>query len=334
MDIVEFPGLWGLKVTVSRVAFQLFGISINWYGIIIAFSFLAAVLLAMRDSKKFELEPDNIIDLVLFSIPVAIISARLFYVLFTWENFKDNLIEIFNIRNGGLAIYGGVLGGILVLYFFAKRKKIGLWKLLDFCIVYVPLAQAIGRWGNFINQEAFGTNTSLPWGMTSQTIKRYLTNNIINLQSQGINVDPNLPVHPAFLYESLWNVGMFFLLLWYRKRKKLEGEVFFMYMILYGFARFWIEGIRTDSLMIGSLRISQVLAGVFVVAFATLLLLRRRKYFNQNIENSEVVESKYGKILESIREEENNHGVSNDDGIGQQRVNQQENTGNDEEDSF
>ena len=304
MSIVEFPGLWGLIFTVNRVAFEVFGIPIYWYGIIIAAGFLLAVLLGMRDSTKFGLEPDNVIDLVLYAAPVAIVCARLYYVIFSWEDFRYDLLQIFNTRRGGLAIYGGVIGALAVAYIFARKKKIGVLKLLDFGSPYLILAQGIGRWGNFINQEAYGTNTTLPWGMTSDTIKKELFENMDKLQAMGINVDPNIPVHPTFLYESLWNVATFFFLIWFRKRKKLNGEVFFLYMILYGVARFFIEGLRTDSLMLGSLRISQLLAAVFAIALTVVFFVRRKKR-DEAVEEVVTGSSRYGEILKQLQEEEN-----------------------------
>jgi len=283
MDTIEFPGL-GLKFYVSRKAFSVFNIPIYWYGIIIAFAFLLAVLLGMRSSKKFGIDPDNIIDLVLFAAPVAIVTARLYYVIFSWENFKDNPIDIINTREGGLAIYGAIIGAVVVAYIFAKKRKIGVLKLFDFGSPYLILAQGIGRWGNFINQEAYGTTTSLPWGMT------------------GSDIGPD-PVHPTFLYESLWDFAVFFFLIWYRKKKKVEGEVFFLYMILYGIGRFWIEGLRSDSLMLGNIRISQFLAALFVILMSILLVIRRKKQL-EAYETDEIGTSNYASVLKKIQEEE------------------------------
>ena len=311
MSVVEFPGLWGLKFTIDRVAFKVFGIPVYWYGIIIAAGFLLAVLLAVRNSAKFGLEPDYIIDMVLYAAPVAIVTSRLYYVIFSWDRFKGNLISILDTRQGGLAIYGAVIGAVAVAYIFAKKKKIGVLKLFDFCMPYFILAQAIGRWGNFINQEAYGTNTRLPWGMTGDVIKRDLLNNIERLESLGISVDPNLPVHPTFLYESLWNLGVFLFLIWFRKRKKLDGEVFSMYMALYGAGRFWIEGLRTDSLMLGNLRVSQVLAALCVIAFAIAIPMRRKKAA-EVAEDAETGTSRYGEILKELNEEES----AAEDGLG------------------
>lgn len=315
MSTVEFPGLWGLKFIVNRVAFEIFGIEIYWYGIIIAAAFLVAVLLGMRDSRKFGLEPDNVIDLVLYAAPVAIVCARLYYVIFTWSDFRGAPLEVFNLRRGGLAIYGGIIGGLAVAYIFARKKKIGVFRLFDFGAPYLPLAQAIGRWGNFVNQEAYGVNTTLPWGMTSDTIKRELVNNIDMLRARGIDIDPNMPVHPTFLYESLWNIGVFFLLIWYRRRKKLDGEVFFLYMILYGVGRFWIEGLRTDSLMLGNLRISQVLAALLAISSGIVFYMRRKKLAEAASEDAPVGASKYGEILKQLKEDEEpyNDGQSKED---------------------
>jgi len=303
MERIEFPGLWGLGFTISRTAFQVFGINIYWYGIIIALAFLLAVLLGMRDSRKFGLEPDNIIDLVIFAAPAAIICARLYYVVFSWDQFKDNPLEIINTRTGGLAIYGAVIGAVLVAYLFARKKKIPVLKLFDFAAPYLVLAQAIGRWGNFVNQEAFGVNTTLPWGMTGDGIRRELVRSMDTLNARGVVVDPNMPVHPTFLYESLWNLCIFLFLMWYRKRKKVEGEVFFLYMILYGLGRFMIEGLRIDSLMLGNIRISQILALLFALGFAAAFYRLRRKS-SEAEEEAVAVPSKYGDILKNLQNEE------------------------------
>lgn len=201
MNIVEFPNL-GLKFLIDPVAFNVFGQPIYWYGIIIATAFLIAVLLGLGACRKFGFEPDNIIDLVLFSAPVAIVGARLYYVIFKWSNFKNNLIEILDFRSGGLALYGGIIGGLLTAFAYAKFKKLNIKKLFDFGSPYLILAQGIGRWGNFINAEAHGGITSLPWGM---------------------KINGSGPFHPTFLYEFLWDMVVFVLLLWYRRRKKVDG---------------------------------------------------------------------------------------------------------------
>ncbi len=295
--VVSFPGL-GLDLNVPRVAFNIFGMPIYWYGIIIALAFFVCVLWAMQDSKKFDLVPETVIDLMLFAAPVAIICARLYFVIFSWENYKYDLIQILNFRNGGLAILGGIIGAVITGYFVARYKKIPTFKFFDFAIPYVALGQAIGRWGNFFNQEAFGTNTSLPWGMTSPTVKTYLQ----NLKNTGMNINPDLPVHPTFLYESLWDIGVFVLLMWMRKRKKFDGEVFCLYFITYGIGRAVIEGLRTDSLMLGNLRVSQLLSVVFFIAFSIFVIYKRIRLKN-NQEEVEIGQSGYAGILKIMEEE-------------------------------
>lgn len=281
---VSFPGL-NINIDISRVAFKVFNTPIYWYGIIIALAFFVCVIWAMKDSPKYGLVSDTVIDLMLFAAPIAIICARLYYVVFSWENYRYDLKEIFNLRNGGLAIYGGIIGGILTAYFVAKHKKIPTFKFFDFFIPYVALGQAIGRWGNFFNQEAFGTNTSLPWGMTSPTTRAYLSSNAAQLKElNGITVYPDLPVHPTFLYESILNFAVFALLLWMRKKKKFDGEVFCLYFVTYCLGRAFIEGLRTDSLMIGQLRVSQLLSILLVLAFGIFIIYKRTKIKNGSFE--------------------------------------------------
>ncbi|RCX16568.1 phosphatidylglycerol:prolipoprotein diacylglycerol transferase [Anaerobacterium chartisolvens] len=325
--MIEFPRL-GLEFEISREAFKIFTLPIYWYGIIIAFAFILAVILGMRSSKKFGIEPESIVDLVLFAAPVAIVFARLYYVVFNWGEFKDDLLSVFNTRQGGLAIYGGVIGAVIVAYFFARHKKIGVLKLIDFGVPYLVLAQGIGRWGNFVNQEAFGVNTRLPWGMTGDSIREQLA----FLQMKGMAVTPDLPVHPTFLYESLMDIGIFLFLIWYRKRKKLEGEVFFLYMILYGIGRAFIEGLRTDSLMLGSLRVSQLLGFLFAISFVIAFVLRRRK-FNLSLEEAEQAgSSRYGEILRELEEnekEQDEEGICADDPDCQDIIEDEEDAGED-----
>ncbi len=298
--MIEFPAL-GLQFNINPVALQVGPITVYWYGVIIAFGFMLAVFLAMRASKDYGVDPENIIDLVLFAAPVSIIFARLYYVVFKWEDYRSDLSEIYKIWHGGIAIYGAVIGALLSAWLFARYKKISPLNLFDLGVPYLILAQAIGRWGNFVNQEAFGVNTALPWGMTSNRIRSELG----NLQAQGMNVDPSLPVHPTFLYESLWNLAAFFVLIYFSKRRKVEGEVFFLYMILYGAGRFWIEGLRTDSLMLGNFRISQVLALVLAVVFAVIFFVRRKKLREQS-EEAGVIRgtSEYGEVLKQLNENE------------------------------
>ena len=211
----------------------------------------------------------------------AIVGARAYYVAFQWDNYKDNLKEIFNLRGGGLAIYGGIIGALIVAFIVCRIKKLPMLPVADAAFPGVMLGQAIGRWGNFFNMEAFGTNTTLPWGMTSDTISAYLSRHQAALAAQGIMVDPTLPVHPTFLYESLWNlIGVAILLLWLFPRRSYDGQITLGYTAWYGLGRFFVEGLRTDSLMWGSVRVSQALGGVLFIVAAGLMLfifLRGRK---------------------------------------------------------
>ena len=320
MNIIEFPKLGGLTFNIDPVAFKIGNITVYWYGIIVAAAFLVSVLLAMRQSKNFGINSEDIIDLVLFAAPVGIICARLYYVIFSFESYKYDLTEIFKIWHGGLAIYGAVIGAAIVVVLFAKYKKINALTLLDFGAPYLVLGQAIGRWGNFINQEAFGVNTNLPWGMTGNRIE----NELFRLSLENPKINPMLPVHPTFLYESLWDLGIFCFLLWFRKRKKLEGEVFSLYLILYGAGRAWIEGLRTDSLMLWNFRVSQVLSILMVIVFIALFIRRRMKLFKLEQENIGVGNSEYAEVLSTLN---NDTGINTEENI-------KENTENNSEDNI
>jgi len=292
---ISFPGL-GLEFELRRYAFIVFGIKIYWYGIIITLAFLAAVVMALRSCKKYDLTADNILDLVLFAAPVAIIFSRLYYVVFNWGQFRNDLIAIFKIRDGGLAIYGAVIGALLVAWLYTRKKKISFLNLADFGIPYVAFGQGIGRWGNFINQEAFGEITDLPWRMNGDEINRYI-------QTKG--ADPSVyGVHPTFLYESLLDIAVFAFLLYWRKKRKAEGEVLFLYFILYGTGRALIEGLRTDSLMLGSLRVSQVLSVILVLAGLFLFLYRRAQKRKSEEETVVIGQSRYGALLMQMKAEE------------------------------
>lgn len=297
MGYVEFPKL-GLRIPMNREAFNIFGLPVYWYGIIISAAFFLAVLLGMKNSKKAGIREDDIIDLVLIAAPISIVGARLYYVIFNWSEFNGDILKIINIRTGGLAIYGGLITAAIIAVVFSKVRKIDALHFVDFCIPYFVLAQAIGRWGNFTNQEAFGRNTNLPWGMTGNEIK----NQLQNLSNLGYAVDPNIPVHPTFLYESLWNLGVFLLLIWFSKRKKLKGEVFCLYMVGYGLGRSWIEGLRLDSLWMGSFRISQLLSIIFVIVFALIFAIRRMRYKKQ-IETENTQESEFTHLLHQLNQE-------------------------------
>jgi phosphatidylglycerol:prolipoprotein diacylglycerol transferase len=274
-EYVDFPGI-GLRVPVSRVLFSVFGLDVYTYAVIIAFALILMIFLGLRAAGRFGIKQDDIIDMMIFAIPASIICARLYYVAFTWDYYKANPIAILNLREGGLAIYGAVIGAFATVFVFTKIKKISPLAMLDFGVPYLVLAQGIGRWGNFVNQEAFGANTSLPWGMTSAEIVRRLNEFAPRLSAMGISVDASQPVHPTFLYESLWNIAIAAILFRLRGRKHFNGEVLCCYLIGYGIGRALIEGLRTDSLMLGSVRISQLLSVLFVIVCAVLFVAVRK----------------------------------------------------------
>ncbi|NLM77000.1 MAG: prolipoprotein diacylglyceryl transferase, partial [Ruminococcaceae bacterium] len=227
--LVDFPGLGIFDLPVSRIAFRIFSWPVYWYGLLIAVALLLCLFLAMRDAPRFSLKADDIMDTFIVIIPLMIIMARLYYVVLEWDYFSRDWRRIFSTRDGGLAFYGGVIGGIIAILIVTRVKKISVVALLDFLAVYVPLGQAIGRWGNFVNQEAFGSNTSLPWGMYSAQTEAYLRT-VTNIP--GLN--PTLPVHPTFFYEFLANLLIFAWLLRVRKRKTFAGETMLWYFLLYG----------------------------------------------------------------------------------------------------
>lgn len=272
MEILRFPGL-GWEIPISRVAVSIGSLEIYWYGVIIAVGFGLGLWVYLSHNRSCGIHPDEGLDIILWSMLGAIVGARAYYVAFQWDHYKDNLKEIFNLRGGGLAIYGGIIGALIVAFIVCRSKKLPMLPVADAAFPGVMLGQAIGRWGNFFNMEAFGTNTTLPWGMTSDTISNYLSRHQAALLAQGVVVDPAMPVHPTFLYESLWNlIGVAVLLLWLFPRRSYDGQITLGYTAWYGLGRFFVEGLRTDSLMWGNVRVSQALGGVLFIVAAGLML--------------------------------------------------------------
>ena len=264
---VEFPGL-GWEFTLNPVAFELGGLTVRWYGILIAAGFLLALLYVMKNARRFGLNSDKLIDAVLVGLVTGLIGARLYYVIFyPGGKYINNPLLIFDITEGGFAIYGGIIGGILGGILVAKWRRQSIPAVLDIAVIGFLIGQGIGRWGNFMNQEAFGIETNLPWGMMSEN----------TLLAAGS------PVHPCFLYESLWCLIGVLALHWFSKRRRYDGQVFLLYLVWYGLERGIVEGLRTDSLYIPgiSLRVSQVLA--FATAAIGLLLL---VYFHMKKRNT------------------------------------------------
>jgi len=281
MDIA-FPHL-GIYISNLPKSFSIFGFQIALYGVIIAFGVLAGIMICTYEARVTGQDPDMYIDLAIFAILFAVIGARIYYVAFSWDIYKDDLLQIFNIRNGGLAIYGGVIGGFLTMYIFSRIRKASFLKLADTAVLGLILGQAIGRWGNFTNREAFGQYAdnflamripieAVRGGDISQTI----TDHIIT----GTNY---IQVHPTFLYESACSFLLLGLLLLFRRHKKFTGEIMVLYFGGYGLARFFIEGIRTDQLIIPGtgFAVSQVLAAVmvaFAIVVEVVVRIRKSRY--------------------------------------------------------
>lgn len=261
---VGFPGL-GLDFEINRIAFQIGNIPVYWYGLIIASGLMLAVLYAYLTAKRYNVDINKLINCVLVGIVTGIIGARLYFCIFQWEYYSQHPIEILYINNGGLAIYGGIIGALLGGLTVAKIQKMKFLPVLDITMMGFLLGQGIGRWGNFMNQEAFGSPTNLPWGMVSEN-------------TGGI------AVHPCFLYESLWCLLGFVLLHFYGKYKqKYAGQIFYLYLVWYGFERTIVEGLRTDSLYLPfqlfgmDIRVSQLLSLVIFITGIILLIINRKK---------------------------------------------------------
>lgn len=281
MPEIWFPNL-GIEIDhLSRTAFSIFGLDVYWYGIFIGCGIILGTILAMRYMKKIGGNPDNVLDFMVYGVLLCIIGARLYYVIFSWDLYKNNLMDVFNLRKGGLAIYGGIIAALIFGVFFVKRRKLSFWYMADVMIPYVPLGQAIGRWGNFFNREAFGGYSDGLFAMRyqlSQVSESNLNQNIIN-NAVTVNGVEYIQVHPTFLYESLWNIGVFIVLLLLRRSGKFKNCMFAWYLVLYGIGRMWIEGMRTDSLYLfgTGIRVSQALSFLMVIGGIILLVVFTRK---------------------------------------------------------
>lgn len=261
---VSFPNL-GWQFDISRVAFQFGSVKVYWYGLIIACGLLLAVLYAWISAPRYKVDKVKLMNCVLVGIVTGIVGARLYYVIFRWSEYKDNLISIFYIHEGGLAIYGGIIGALLGGLLLAKIQNMKFLPILDITMISFLIGQGIGRWGNFFNQEAYGTVTDLPWAMMSE--------------NTGMH-----PVHPCFLYESLWCLLGFVLLHFFGKyRQRYSGQIFFMYLVWYGVERTFVEGLRTDSLYLPfqlfgvDVRVSQALSAVLAIVGIVFLIINLKK---------------------------------------------------------
>ena len=265
MKPILFPGL-NITVNINSVAFNILGKDIYWYGLIITFGMLFAIFLAKKDKNKYGISWDDITSFLIYAIIFGFISARIYYVIFRWDYYSQNLSEIIKIWHGGIAIYGGIIGALITGIVFCKKKNINFLTFCDFLAPYLSLAQSIGRWGNFINREAYGD----------------VTNSILRMGIYDNNLQDYIYVHPTFLYESIATLCIFILLINLKKNKKFDGQIFYLYMIFYGVARFIIEGMRVDSLYLGNFRISQVLALIFSIVFLICYILKERSCSKEN----------------------------------------------------
>ena len=271
----------GLEIEHLRNSISVFGFRIAFYGIIIGIGMLAGIWIAQSDARRRGQDPDLYLDFALYGIIFSIIGARTYYVIFDWDNYKNNLIQIFNLRAGGLAIYGGVIAGVLTLLVFTRVKKLSFFSMADTGVLGLITGQIIGRWGNFFNCEAFGGYTD---SLLAMRIKRSLVNpGMISQELLDHLIVENgveyIQVHPTFLYESMWNLGVLIFMLWYRKRKKFDGEMLLIYLLGYGLGRSWIEGLRTDQLIFfgTGIPVSQALSMLLVLISGTVLVYKHKQ---------------------------------------------------------
>ena len=251
---------------IDPVAIQIGPLSIYWYGITMTSAFILGTALAYYNASKSGMDPEHVLNLLILIIPAAILGARLYYVVFSWEDYRQNPLEVFAIWHGGLAIHGGLLGGFLAGYYYVRKNKLDFWRTGDLLAPSIILGQAIGRWGNFINQEAFG----------GPVTREYISRFPEFIQSQMLIGGQYH--HPTFLYESVWNLMVFVILMVVSRVKNFQGQVLLLYLALYSTGRFFIEGLRTDSLMLGPIRVAQLVSLLIVATAITLILYKRHKH--------------------------------------------------------
>ena len=298
-DEIVFPHL-GFDVHVKSTAFSIFGLDVQWYGIMIVIGILLAMTFAYRNMRRVGIDSDRATDAIIGGILGALVGARAYYVIFNWDEYKDDLPSIFNTREGGLAVFGGLIGAVIVGGIICKIRKVKFLPMMDLCGVGFLIGQCLGRWGNFFNQEAFGKNTDSLFCMSGGRVQQWIALNYNTLGSynEGVTMDAAYAVHPCFLYESAWCLlGAVLLGITLYKWRKFDGQIILMYMIWYGFGRFFIEGLRTDSLTIGSLRVSQALSAVICVASLIILIVKLGKVKRMGREYKLYVDTPESKAL-------------------------------------
>ena len=277
---IDFPNL-GIHLKNVGKTISVFHFDIAYYGVIIGLGILAGLLMAMHVAKKTGQNQEDYIDLAIYGVIFGIIGARVYYVVFSWDMYKNDLLSIFNIRQGGLAFYGGVIAAVITVFVFAKRRHLAVGILLDTACHGLVLGQAIGRWGNFFNREAFGkyTNSLFAMRLPLDAVRIGDVTQQMRDELEMIDGVGYIQVHPTFLYESVWCLLVLAFLFWYRCRQKFQGEIFLVYLAGYGLGRFWIEGLRTDQLLIPGIGIpvSRVLALILFVGATAIIIVHRKK---------------------------------------------------------
>ncbi len=279
IDSIIFPNI-GIELNNVGQSITIFGFEIAFYGITIGIAIMVGILIAVAEAKRTGQDPDLYYDLAVYAVLLGIAGARLYYVIFSWDSYKNNLLSIFNMREGGLAIYGGVIAASMTILIFAKVKKISPKLILDTGALGLVVGQGIGRWGNFFNREAFGeyTDSLLAMAIPLDRVRSSDVTDLMKANVEWIEGLEFIQVHPTFLYESLWCFGIFIIMICYRKIKKFDGEFCLVYLGGYGAGRFWIEGLRTDQLqLMNGMAVSQILAGILAVtAISAIVIIRMR----------------------------------------------------------
>ena len=296
MDMsIRFPHL-GIYLPNVGKTISVFGFDIAYYGITIAIAMIVGISIALHEAKRTGQNQDTYLDLLMLTMLTSVIGARIYYVIFSWDNYKDNLGEILNIRNGGLAIYGGIIAGAITVFIYSKITKMKFLQIADTVCMGLVAGQIIGRWGNFFNREAFGeyTNNLLAMQLPVSAVRKNEITSAMWNHVVTIGGVEYIQVHPTFLYEGLWSFMVLLFLFWFRKRKKFEGELFFCYLAGYGAGRFWIESLRTDQLLLPGIHVpvSQMLSAVLVIVSLSVIICKRRKnrecrYDKRNLKNTD-----------------------------------------------
>lgn len=285
---IRFPHL-GISIESLGKSISIGDFSIAYYGMIIAFGMIAGFFMATWQGKRMGQDKEIFLDLALWDIVFAIIGARLYYVLFSWDYYSKNPAEIINIRGGGMAIYGGIIAGVITTFIFAKVRKVSFWQLTDAACSGLLVGQIFGRWGNFFNREAFGGFTDSIFAMQIKRSQVRTSDITSELLKHIENVDgvEYIQVHPTFLYESLWNLLLLAVILLYTRKRKFDGQLFFIYLFGYGLGRVWIEGLRVDQLKLfgSSIAVSQLLSGILVVVSGGVLIYQWIKRWKSSKED-------------------------------------------------